>query len=133
MQQVVESEEGSCAWSSRGTECVSKLGIPERTRAQAPAIALLNGRTGPGGRSMRVDVEACGWRQGQTWLGDTGAYAAGAHCGAALALEPNANPAARTFQEAMFDRLKARKVAFTREPTRMGPVMMAVFADTAAI
>src|SRR5262249_29219648 len=65
-----------------------------------------------------------------------------------LALEPNANPAARTFQEAMFAqgiplaafevsdiaaefaRLKSRKVAFTREPTRMGPVMMAVFADT---
>src|SRR5262249_45874837 len=65
-----------------------------------------------------------------------------------LALEPNANPAARTLQEAMFaqriplaafevsdiaaefERLKARKVAFTREPTRMGPVMLAVFADT---
>jgi len=65
-----------------------------------------------------------------------------------LALEPNANPAGKAFQQAMFAqkipvaafevddiaaefaRLKARQVAFTREPTRMGPVTMAVFADT---
>jgi len=65
-----------------------------------------------------------------------------------LSLEPNANPAAKTFQEAMFAqgiplaafevsdlageyaRLRAREVAFTREPTRMGPVIMAVFSDT---
>ena len=65
-----------------------------------------------------------------------------------LVLEPNANPAARTFQEAMFAqsiplsafevsdvaaefaRLKAHNVAFTMEPTRMGPVTIAVFSDT---
>jgi glyoxylase I family protein len=65
-----------------------------------------------------------------------------------LSLEPNANPAARTFQEAMFAqgiplaafevvdmtaevaRLRARGVAFTREPTRMGPVLVAIFSDT---
>jgi len=65
-----------------------------------------------------------------------------------LALEPNANPAGKAFQQAMFAqkipvaafevddiaaefaRLKARQVAFTREPTRMGPVTIAVFADT---
>jgi catechol 2,3-dioxygenase-like lactoylglutathione lyase family enzyme len=65
-----------------------------------------------------------------------------------LALEPNANPAGRTFQEAMFaqgiplaafevndiaaecTRLKAQGVAFTREPTSMGPVTIAVFSDT---
>jgi glyoxylase I family protein len=65
-----------------------------------------------------------------------------------LALEPNANPAGRAFQEAMFAqgiplaafevsdiaaecaRLKAQGVAFTSEPTRMGPVTIAVFADT---
>jgi 4-hydroxyphenylpyruvate dioxygenase and related hemolysins len=65
-----------------------------------------------------------------------------------LALEPNANPAARTFQKAMFDqgiplasfevsdlaaefkRLRERGVAFTREPTRNGPVLTAVFSDT---
>jgi len=65
-----------------------------------------------------------------------------------LALEPNANPAAKAFQEAMFAqkiplaafetadlaadyaRLTARNVAFIREPTRMGPVTIAIFADT---
>jgi predicted enzyme related to lactoylglutathione lyase len=65
-----------------------------------------------------------------------------------LSLEPNANPAARTFQEAMFAqsiplaafesadlaadfaRLKGRGVAFTQEPQRAGPVLTAVFSDT---
>ncbi len=65
-----------------------------------------------------------------------------------LVLEPNANPAAKAFQEAMFTqgiplaafeaadiaadfaRLRAQGVAFTREPTRMGPVTIAVFSDT---
>jgi len=65
-----------------------------------------------------------------------------------LSLEPNANPAAKTFQEAMFTqsiplaafeaadiegeyaRLKGLGVVFTREPTRMGPVTIAVFSDT---
>jgi catechol 2,3-dioxygenase-like lactoylglutathione lyase family enzyme len=65
-----------------------------------------------------------------------------------LALEPNANPSAKTFQEAMFKqgipltsfesadlaadfaRLRKLGVVFTREPTRMGPVITAVFADT---
>ena len=65
-----------------------------------------------------------------------------------LALEPNANPAARAYQEAMFEqgiplaafevddldaeyeRLRARGVAFTREPAAMGPVKVAIFADT---
>jgi catechol 2,3-dioxygenase-like lactoylglutathione lyase family enzyme len=68
--------------------------------------------------------------------------------GVELALEPNANPAARTFQKAMFDqgipltsfetvdldaefkRLRALGVAFTKEPTRSGPVILAMFADT---
>ena len=65
-----------------------------------------------------------------------------------LSLEPNANPAAKTFQRAMFDqgiplaafevgdiaaeftRLKAAGVAFTQEPTVMGPVTIAIFSDT---
>jgi catechol 2,3-dioxygenase-like lactoylglutathione lyase family enzyme len=65
-----------------------------------------------------------------------------------LVLEPNANPAGKAFQDAMFTqgiplaafeaadiasdfaRLKAQGVAFTREPTRMGPVTIAVFSDT---
>jgi glyoxylase I family protein len=65
-----------------------------------------------------------------------------------LSLEPNANPAGKAFQEAMFAqgiplaafevsdlaaeyaRLRARGVAFTREPTQAGPVSLAIFADT---
>ena len=65
-----------------------------------------------------------------------------------LSLEPNANPAGRAFQEAMFAqgipitafevtdiaseyaRLKAQGVSFTGEPVRTGPVTIAVFADT---
>jgi len=65
-----------------------------------------------------------------------------------LSLEPNANPAAKAFQKAMFDqgiplaafevsdirsefsRLTSRRVAFTREPTPAGPVILAIFSDT---
>lgn len=65
-----------------------------------------------------------------------------------LALEPNANPAGKAFQEAMFsqgipvasfevtdmqaefERLTRRGVAFTRPPAQAGPVIVAVFADT---
>lgn len=65
-----------------------------------------------------------------------------------LVLEPNANPAAQTYQKALFDqgipltafevadleaefkRLKGLKVAFTREPTNVGAVSIAILADT---
>ena len=65
-----------------------------------------------------------------------------------LALEPNANPAAKVFQKAMFEqgiplaafetsdlkaefaRLKALGVAFTQAPTKRGPVIIAVLSDT---
>jgi catechol 2,3-dioxygenase-like lactoylglutathione lyase family enzyme len=65
-----------------------------------------------------------------------------------LSLEPNANPAGKTFQDALFTqgipaaafevddvaaehrRLKALGVAFTKDPTPMGPVTIAVCADT---
>jgi glyoxylase I family protein len=65
-----------------------------------------------------------------------------------LALEPNANPAAKAFQDAMFaqgiplaafevgdirkefDRLTASGVAFRQAPTAAGPVTLAIFADT---
>jgi len=64
-----------------------------------------------------------------------------------LALEPNANPAGKAFQEAMFaqgipvasfevtdiraefTRLTSQGVAFTREPASAGPVTIAVFSD----
>jgi predicted enzyme related to lactoylglutathione lyase len=65
-----------------------------------------------------------------------------------LSLEPNVNPAAKAFQEAMFTqgiplaafevsdiqgeyaRLVKHSVAFTREPTRTGPVTIAIMSDT---
>jgi catechol 2,3-dioxygenase-like lactoylglutathione lyase family enzyme len=65
-----------------------------------------------------------------------------------LVLEPNANPAAQTYQKALFDqkipltafevddlaaevrRLKGLGVAFTLEPTPMGAVSIAVLSDT---
>jgi catechol 2,3-dioxygenase-like lactoylglutathione lyase family enzyme len=65
-----------------------------------------------------------------------------------LALEPNANPAAKAFQAAMFTqgiplaafqvsdlaaefaRLSGIGVAFTKPPTPAGPISFAVFADT---
>jgi glyoxylase I family protein len=65
-----------------------------------------------------------------------------------LTLEPNANPAAKAFQQAMFQqsipltafevddldaefaRLKERGVVFTIEPVQAGPVRIAMFSDT---
>lgn len=41
-----------------------------------------------------------------------------------LALEPNANPAGRAFQEAMFQQ------GIPKPPTALGPVAIAIFADT---
>ena len=65
-----------------------------------------------------------------------------------LSLEPNANPAGKTFQTALFQqgipatafevddaeqehaRLKRLGVVFTKEPSRTGPVTIAVCSDT---
>ena len=65
-----------------------------------------------------------------------------------LVLEPNANPAAKQYQEAIFkqsipitafevddirlefDRLKNHGVVFTMEPTDAGPVLISIFSDT---
>lgn len=65
-----------------------------------------------------------------------------------LSLEPNGNPAAKAYQQALFAqgipltafesadlaaevaRLKARGVEIRQEPTRMGPVTVAMFNDT---
>jgi catechol 2,3-dioxygenase-like lactoylglutathione lyase family enzyme len=65
-----------------------------------------------------------------------------------LVLEPNAHPAAKTFQEEMFKqgipitafevtdiqaefkRLKGKGVKFTVVPTQTGPVTIAIFSDT---
>jgi len=68
--------------------------------------------------------------------------------GIRLVLEPNANPAAKAFQEAMFqqgiplaafevddieaeaDRLNKRGIKFTMDPTQHGAVKLAIFSDT---
>lgn len=68
--------------------------------------------------------------------------------GTELLLEPNENPAARTYQKALveqgipatmfgvddiaaeYTRLKGLGVAFTMEPTEMGPVKVTVLDDT---
>jgi catechol 2,3-dioxygenase-like lactoylglutathione lyase family enzyme len=68
--------------------------------------------------------------------------------GTQLLLEPNANPAARTYQQAIYeqgipataffvedlrqeyDRLKRLGVAFRSEPTPAGPALIAVLDDT---
>lgn len=65
-----------------------------------------------------------------------------------LSLEPNENPAARAYQQALREqgipatafqsdeldsevqRLRERGVHFTLEPTDMGPVRIAIFSDT---
>jgi catechol 2,3-dioxygenase-like lactoylglutathione lyase family enzyme len=65
-----------------------------------------------------------------------------------LSLEPNANPTARTYQQSLlaqgvpatafevddldaeFGRLRSAGVDFTRPPTKMGPVSIAVLVDT---
>jgi glyoxylase I family protein len=65
-----------------------------------------------------------------------------------LVLEPNANPAGKAFQDAMFKqgipvaafevtdlagefaRLSGKGVAFAKPPMAAGPVMLAIFADT---
>lgn len=65
-----------------------------------------------------------------------------------LTLEPNANPAAKKYQEALFGQgipltafevddvkaefqnLRAKGVEFTTEPVQAGPVWIAVFSDT---
>jgi predicted enzyme related to lactoylglutathione lyase len=68
--------------------------------------------------------------------------------GVELLLEPNGNPIAKTYQQALFEsgtpatmfavddihaewaRMKELGVVFTMEPTAMGPVTSAVFDDT---
>jgi catechol 2,3-dioxygenase-like lactoylglutathione lyase family enzyme len=75
-------------------------------------------------------------------------YSPEGHADVELALEPNANPAGKTFQAALFDqgipatafevddigseyqRLKALDVVFTVPPTDAGAVKIAIFADT---
>jgi glyoxylase I family protein len=82
---------------------------------------------------------------GYRWIS---VYAPEGHKDVELALEPNANPAGKTFQQALFEQnipatafevddleaeyrlLKDLGVVFTMPPTAAGPVRIAVFADT---
>jgi glyoxylase I family protein len=68
--------------------------------------------------------------------------------GVELSLEPNANPAAKAYQDAMLTqgiplaafevgdiaaehkRLRKHGVVFTKDPTNVGPVSIAILADT---
>lgn len=68
--------------------------------------------------------------------------------GTEVVLEPNQNPAARTYQQALFqqgipltaflvddihgeyERMKNLGVTFSQEPTEAGPVTIAIFEDT---
>jgi glyoxylase I family protein len=68
--------------------------------------------------------------------------------GTELSLEPNSNPTARTYQQGLlaqgipatsfetddlqaeFERLRKAGVEFTRSPTNVGPVSIAVLVDT---
>ena len=103
-------------------------------------------------KALRFYTEVLGFRKHQDF--PVGAFrwitvtAPDGHPDVELALEPNANPAGRAFQTAMFEqgipltafevddvreefrRLKARGVVFSREPTEVGAIVIAVFADT---
>jgi glyoxylase I family protein len=104
------------------------------------------------GKALRFYTDVLGFQKKREI--PVGAYkwltvvSADGHADVELSLEPNANPAAKTFQEAMFAqkiplgafevsdldadyaRLKSRGVVFTAEPTRSGPVAIAVLSDT---
>src|SRR5579884_107024 len=104
------------------------------------------------GKALRFYTDVLGFQKKREI--PVGAYkwltvvSADGHADVELSLEPNANPAAKTFQEAMFAqriplaafevsdldaeyaRLKSRGVVFTTEPTRSGPVAIAVLSDT---
>ena len=104
-------------------------------------------------KALRFYTEVLGFAKGKDidvgggfrWIT---VFAADGHSDVELVLEPNANPAGRTFQAALFQqsipatafevddletehrRLKTLGVVFTMAPTKMGPVSIAVFADT---
>lgn len=104
-------------------------------------------------RALKFYTEVLGFAKGKDF--DVGGgfrwitvFAADGPPDVELVLEPNANPAGKTFQAALFEqhipatafevddleaeyrRLKALGVVFSTPPTKMGPVSIAVFADT---
>ena len=97
--------------------------------------------TGTLGFVKKTDISAGGYR----WLTVVSPEEPG---GAQLVLEPNNNPAARAYQDAIFnqgipaanffvdnvqkeyDRLKKMGVAFKTGPAKAGPAIEAIFEDT---
>jgi catechol 2,3-dioxygenase-like lactoylglutathione lyase family enzyme len=105
------------------------------------------------GKALKFYTEVLGFAQGHDidlgngfrWIT---VFASDGHPDVELVLEPNANPAGKTFQAALFHqnipatafevddidaeyrRLKALGVVFTTPPRQAGPVSIAVFADT---
>ena len=98
--------------------------------------------TGPFGFIKKHDIDV---GNGFRWIT---VVSADGHPDVELSLEPNANPAGKSFQEAMFsqgipltafevddvpgeyERLKGLGVVFTKPPTKMGTVTIAICADT---
>jgi predicted enzyme related to lactoylglutathione lyase len=103
-------------------------------------------------KALRFYTEVLGFKKGKEipvgefrWLT---VVSPDGHPDVELSLEPNANPAAKTFQDELFRqgipltafevddihaeyaRLKKHGVAFTMEPTDAGQVTVAIFADT---
>jgi catechol 2,3-dioxygenase-like lactoylglutathione lyase family enzyme len=104
-------------------------------------------------KALKFYTEVLGFAKGKDFdVGNTfrwiTVFAADGHPDVELALEPNANPAGRTYQAALFEqnipatafevddleaeyrRLKALGVVFTMVPTKVGAISIAVFADT---
>ncbi len=104
-------------------------------------------------RALRFYTEVLGFAQsrdidvgnGFRWIT---VFAPDGHRDVELVLEPNANPASKAYQTALFQqnipatafevddidaeyrRLKTLGVVFTTAPTQTGPISIAVFADT---
>jgi catechol 2,3-dioxygenase-like lactoylglutathione lyase family enzyme len=98
--------------------------------------------TGPFGFTKKHDIDVGNGFRWITVISPEG------HPDVELSLEPNANPAGKTFQDALFsqgipatafevddvqreyERLTRLGVVFTKPPTPMGPVTIAICADT---
>lgn len=98
--------------------------------------------TGPFGFTKKHDIDV---GNGFRWIT---VVAPDGYPDVELSLEPNANPAGKQFQDAMFtqgipvaafevddvqreyDRLSSLGVTFTKPPTAMGPVTIAICVDT---
>ena len=113
--------------------CVAALQLASRLAVERPPRAVIFSGWSPVGGVTEAE------QMRDAWEGPDGVE---------LVLEPNAHPAGRAFQEAMFadglpvatfavadvhgeyERLRAEGVVFRKAPTQMGPVVIAVLDDT---